>query len=121
MLPPVHRLKKEKEIKRALDGRMRAGNNLLVCRAAPNDLGVARFCFAVSKKVSNKAAVRNLLKRRLRAAAAVMLARIKPGFDCVLIARSGLEGKTYQEIYGCLYGVLAKSNLLADSKTQNKK
>lgn len=115
MLPPAHRLKKEKEIRRALAGKMRAGSDLLVCRAAPNDLDAARFCFAVSKKISNKAAVRNLLKRRLRAAVARQLARAGAA-DCVLIARPGLETRDYQEIIACVDKVLRRAGILKNAE-----
>jgi len=55
MLPPENRLKKEKEIKRALAGKIAAGGAALSLRAAATDLPAARFCFVVSKRVSKKA------------------------------------------------------------------
>lgn len=114
MLPLAHRLKKEKEIRRALAGKTRAGSDLLVCRAARNDLGAARFCFAVSKKVSNKAVVRNRLKRRLRAIIARRLARVAC-VDCVLIARPGLETKSYQEVAASVDKILRRAGILENA------
>lgn len=111
MLPPLHRLKKEKDIRRAFAGKMRSGSKLLVCRAAPNNLGVVRFCFVVSKKISNKAVVRNRLKRRLRAAVARKLAHAA-AVDCALIARSGLEAKSYQEVIANVDKVLCRAGIL---------
>jgi ribonuclease P protein component len=112
MLPPANRLKKEKEIKRARTGKMIGESGLLACRAAANDLPVARFCFIVSKKISPKAVVRNKVKRRLRAAIAAAMPRIASGFDCVLIARFGLAAKNYQEICDCVNLVLARTGLI---------
>ncbi len=112
MLPSANRLKKEKQIARARAGRRRGDRGLLVCRAAANGLGVARFCFVVSKKVSKKAVVRNKVKRRLRAAVAGLMDRILPGFDCVLAARPGLEEKNFEEISFMVQGVLMMAGLL---------
>lgn len=113
MLPPENRLKKEKEIKRALAGKIAAGGAALFLRAAATDLPAARFCFVVSKRVSKKAPARNLVKRRLRAAAAALMGRITPGFDCAVIARPGAEKKTYRELAAEMEKILAKSRLLA--------
>ncbi len=120
MLPFANRLKKEKQIARARAGRRRGDRGLLVCRAAANDLGVARFCFVVSKKVSKKAVVRNKVKRRLRAAVAGLMDRILPGFDCVLAARPGLEIKTWQEINMLAESVLISAGLM-NLKIKNEK
>ncbi len=113
MLPLENRLKKEKDIKRALAGKIAAGGAALSLRAAANDLPAARFCFVVSKRVSKKAPARNLVKRRLRAAAAVLMGRIAPGFDCAVIARPGAEKKTYRELAAEMEKILAKSRLLS--------
>ncbi len=112
MLPPVHRLKKEKEIKRSLSGKQGAKSGMLACRAAANNLALPRFCFVVSKRVSGKAVVRNKVKRRLRASVAALLPRINPGFDCVVIAFSGLETKSYAKIAEQMEEVLAKAGIL---------
>jgi ribonuclease P protein component len=112
MLPPANRLRKETEIKRALASPIRRKSGLLACKTAANNLAAGRFCFIVSKKVSNKAVVRNKLKRRLRAATAGLLDRIKPGFDCVLIAFPGLETKDYSEIAATLQKVLAMAGII---------
>jgi ribonuclease P protein component len=113
MLSPENRLKKEKDIKRALAGKIAAGGAALSLRAAATDLPATRFCFVVSKRVSKKASARNLVKRRLRAAASALMRRIIPGFDCAVIARSGAEKKTYRELAVEMEKILAKSRLLA--------
>ncbi len=120
MLPRKNRLKKEKEIKRALAGKIFSKSALLICKAAANELGSARFCFVVSKKISNKAVVRNKVKRRLREAIKALLPRIKHGFDCVLIALPGIEARTYREIWEYVYRVLAKSGILKLKRNSNQ-
>ncbi len=112
MLPPENRLKKEKDIKRALAGRIAAGGAALSLRAAATDLPAARFCFVVSKRVSKRAPARNLVKRRLRAATAALMGRITPGFDCVVIVRPGAEKKNYRELAAEVEKILTKSRLL---------
>lgn len=57
-----------------------------------------RVGFTASRKVGN-AVVRNRAKRRLRAAAAEILARNGgPGMDYVLIARTGTRERRYEDL-----------------------
>jgi len=95
MLPPANRLRKEKEIKRVLAGRIGYKGGMLVCKTALNGLNTARFCFIVSKRISNKAVIRNRLKRQMREIVRSILPDIAIGFDYVLIACPGLEKKDY--------------------------
>ena len=94
MLPPANRLRKEKEIKRVLAGKKSCKSGLLICKTAPNGLEAARFCFVVSKRISNKAVVRNKLKRRLRRIVAGLLPRVRVS-DYVFVACPGLELKEF--------------------------
>jgi len=65
-----------------------------------------RVGFTASRKVGN-AVVRNRAKRRLRAAAAEVLARDgRPGTDYVLIARAGTGERDYAELVGDLAAAL---------------
>ncbi|HTV45020.1 MAG TPA: ribonuclease P protein component [Stellaceae bacterium] len=71
----------------------------LVLQAAPRpsggESGVPRVGFTASRKVGN-AVVRNRAKRRLRAAAAEILAdHGNPGTDYVLIARAATVERSY--------------------------
>jgi len=111
MLPPANRLRKEKEIKRALASRNGCKIGLLACKTAKNGLITARFCFIVSKQISNKAVIRNKLKRRLREAVAASFLCINSGFDCVLIAYPGLEKKEYKELATIVKNILGKQGV----------
>jgi len=65
-----------------------------------------RVGFTASRKVGN-AVLRNRAKRRLRAAAAAVLARDgKKGTDYVLIARAGTGGRPYAELVADLEAAL---------------
>ena len=67
---------------------------------------VVRVGFTASRKVGN-AVVRNRAKRRLRAAAAGVLARAgRPGTDYVLIARAATGERRYAELVGDLAAAL---------------
>ena len=79
-------------------------------QAAPNPLasGIApvRVGFTASRKVGN-AVLRNRAKRRLRAAAAAVLARDgRQGTDYVLIARAGTGGRPYAQLLSDLEAAL---------------
>jgi len=65
--------------------------------AAPSE-AEARFGFTVSKKIGG-AVMRNRVRRRLRAlVAALEPARVRPGYDYVLIARPGAIARTYRDL-----------------------
>jgi ribonuclease P protein component len=102
MLPPANRLKKERDIKQVLASKNSHRSAMLACKAAPNGLAVSRFCFVVSRRVSSKAVVRNKVKRRLRAAVSALLSRVKPGWDCVVIADPRVPSSNFQDLAAAL-------------------
>jgi ribonuclease P protein component len=97
------RLKIRADFLRVAAARRRAARPGLVLQAAPcppSDSGVevVRVGFTASRKVGN-AVLRNRAKRRLRAAAATVLARDgHRGTDYVLIARAGTGMRPYGEL-----------------------
>src|SRR5205085_12690700 len=97
------RLKTRADFLRVAAARRRAARPGLVLQAAPRPLGsgdgeAVRIGFTASRKVGN-AVVRNRAKRRLRAAAAEVLARDgRPGTDYVLIARAGTGERPFAEL-----------------------
>jgi ribonuclease P protein component len=105
------RLKLRADFLRVAASRRSAARPGLVLQAAPMPPGaqngpVARVGFTASRKVGN-AVVRNRAKRRLRAAAAEVLARRgAPETDYVLIARNGTGTRPYAQLVGDLEGAL---------------
>ena len=84
---------------------------LMVLAFLRNELDHSRFGFVVSKRIG-KAVQRNKIKRRMREATRLRLAKIKPGFDLVFIARQPIAQASYADIEQTLELLLEKSGLL---------
>lgn len=98
MLPKANRLTKKKDFDLVFKNGESIKNGFLICKAVKNNLKESRFGFVVSKKISNKATVRNKVKRRLREAVSNVLKDIKKPKDLVVIALPGIEKKEFLEI-----------------------
>lgn len=109
-VPSVRRLKKRREFLAVADTRVRwtapgltlqAGPRPVPSEAgAPDQAGVIGVGFTVSKKVGNSVA-RNRARRRLRAAAALVMARAgRPGTDYVLIGRRETLDRPFADLVG---------------------
>ena len=110
------RLKTRADFLRVAAGRRRAVRPGLLLQAAPapgsgdngsgGKVDLVRVGFTASRKVGN-AVLRNRAKRRLRAAAADVLAEAgRPGTDYVLIARAATGERPYAELVGDLAAAL---------------
>jgi ribonuclease P protein component len=103
------RLKTRADFLRVAGTRARAARPGLVLQAAPQpgETGARlRVGYTASRRVGN-AVARNRAKRRLRAAAAAVLAeRGHDGMDYVLIARAGTGERSYAELLADLEGAL---------------
>lgn len=102
MLPHNNRLKLAPESK--FKGRL-YHDQLFTLITSPNQVGVSRIAFVVSKKISKKAVVRNKLKRRLRHGTRHFLNAL-PANDYLLIAKSQLKLASFPQIINTLEKVL---------------
>lgn len=84
--------------------------SLFVFKTAENN--PSKFSFVVSSKVSNKAVVRNLLRRRGYDVVAKSLQFIKPSFLCVFYFKKGSGKVSFGEIEKDINGLLKKSKVL---------
>ncbi|MCD8526446.1 MAG: ribonuclease P protein component [Alphaproteobacteria bacterium] len=85
----------------------------LVIQIVPNDLGLKRVGYTVTKKTDKRAVVRNRIKRRLRAAAAdVLPGKAKSGMDYILIGRASTETRDYKQLCKDITWCLGKLNCL---------
>lgn len=99
MLKKIHRLKKDKEFKQVFRFSKPVNSGRLSLRASKSKNQATRFGFVISNKIDKRATRRNGLKRRLRAAASLLLSEVKPGYDVVVIMRESYNFPfDYQEI-----------------------
>jgi len=112
MLTRTNRLCKKRDFERVLKKGKGLKEDFLVLRMAKNDLSQSRFGFIVGKKISNKATLRNKLKRRLRELVRGKIEKVKKGFDIILIAQPGLEDRDFWELEEILNKVFNRAKLL---------
>lgn len=104
MLGKINRLSKKKDFEEVFKGGKGFKGGFLIFKSLKNNLGGSRFGFVVSKKVSNKAVLRNKIKRRLRAAVLNIIDKKngKPSynshFDLIIIALPDIKKKDFAEI-----------------------
>lgn len=87
MLPRVHRLNKDQEIK---DLAKRGRSFFLpefIIKYDKNKEKISKFGFVVSTKVDKRAVIRNRLTRRLRETIREYLPNISPGYSVLIIAK----------------------------------
>lgn len=109
MLPKKYRLSEEKDVLRVLRrGRKAARESFNFWKLRNATGGNSRFVFLVSKKISNKANKRNLVKRRMRHIVGKNLKNAAPGFDYVFSAKPSILKKPYGDLSVEIYSVLTK-------------
>lgn len=84
MLMEVNRLKSDRDFKRVFKNGRTLENQFFRIKFFRNQKNINRFGFVVSNKISNKATIRNTLKRRLRSASRYLTENRSIGFDIVI-------------------------------------
>lgn len=84
MLPKYSCLKKKKDFSEVFKKGRKIQGNFLYIKAISNNLKQSRFGIIISKKVAQKAVLRNKIKRRTRAVLKENLPRVKTNIDCVV-------------------------------------
>ena len=111
MLSKNNRLKKKDDFDRAFKRGRKFKEDFLLLRVVKNNFKKSRFGFMVSQKVSKKAALRNKIKRRLRAIVKIKIPKTKEGFDIIMIASPGLEKKDFWELEEIVENIFKKADL----------
>ncbi|MFA5013611.1 MAG: ribonuclease P protein component [Candidatus Paceibacterota bacterium] len=86
MLPLKNRLKKKKDFEKVFKKGASTKGAIFFLKAVFTQNQNTRIGFVVSKKISNKAVVRNKVKRRLRAIMRKLILQIKDGYDMIIVA-----------------------------------
>jgi len=112
MLPEINRLKSKDDFKKIFKYGRISENELMKIKFLKNLSEYSRFGFIVDNKFAKKATVRNLIKRRLRAAVYFLLKNIKPGVDIVIWPKTAFKKVGYQVILSKLKNLLIKNDIL---------
>jgi ribonuclease P protein component len=105
----AHRLRKGLEFDRAYREGTVVSGPLVVLRVILNGGGPTRWGFAVGKRISKRAVVRNRIRRRLREAARTL--NVREGYDIVVTARAGALEADYGRLLKALRREIGRSEL----------
>lgn len=106
----INMIKKNREFSRVYRNGKSKANRLLVLYQRPNQEGLARVGFSISKKVGN-APERNRLKRILKEIYRQHDLDQLIGNDLVFIVRANANGATYQELESAMKHILRISKI----------
>jgi len=112
MLKKENQLKLDKEFDQVFKKGRSSYVEILGIRVFLTQADESRFGILVSNKVSKKAVARNKIKRQIKEIFRLKLAKIKPGYDIVIITLPSILGKNYQEIEAAIDVNLKKLRLL---------
>lgn len=113
MLSCQHRLKKEKDIKRALRGGEIFKERALFLRRVFNGLACTRFGLVISLKVSKKATFRNKIRRQITEIIRLKLPRIKKGFDIMVLVLPEAAKLDFKNLEETINKLLSRAKLIA--------
>ena len=113
MLPKANRLKKKKEFEVVFKKGKTIKEEFLLAKILQKNKNYKKFAFAVSKKISNKAVVRNKIRRRLSALTEKNFLKIKNGVEILFIANPGIEKASYSDIERVVDIIFKKAKIIS--------
>lgn len=108
----IETLKKQKDFQHVYQKGKVFGNRNLVLYYIENGKGTNRLGVIVSKKVSNRAVVRNRIRRQLKEAYRKNEARYAVGYDLILIAKATCIDERFGVIEKSLNHLFYKKKLM---------
>ncbi len=106
-----YHLRHTRDIERVRQSGQSRRHPLAILLFQANDQGVSRFGFSASHYVG-KAVTRNRARRLLREAVRLHVHQIKPGWDCMLIARRDTAAASFAEVEAAVLQLLERAQLL---------
>jgi ribonuclease P protein component len=106
-----YRIRKNEEFQKIRKEGSSYSNELLVLCMLANQLSYSRFGFSVSGRLGG-AVVRNRIKRRLREAMRLRMAKIQPGWDIVIIAKRPVSQADFHQMDAACARLLRRAHLL---------
>lgn len=98
MLPALHRLQKDSDIKRVYRQGKTLNTPVLRIQTVANNLPQTRFSVVIPNKVLKLATDRSQKKRKVRAALAELLEEVIPGYDIVVAGRNGIQDADFEQL-----------------------
>jgi ribonuclease P protein component len=98
MLAQINRIRKKNDFDEIFKKAKSFKHSLFIFKIIENDLGINRFGFVVSQKVSKNATVRNKVKRRLSEAVKNETQTTATGADMVFITLPRIATAQFSEI-----------------------
>ena len=86
---------------------------LFILKIAKNQCGYNRYGFIVSKKIDKRAAVRNRIRRQVRAVIEQVHQSLDKGYDMLFLLKKPVIDKDASFIYNEIYNVLKKSKIIS--------
>lgn len=111
MLPTKRRISKQAEWNKLHKFGRKAHSPELVMSYLKTTNNYSRFGFIVGGKVSKRANIRNLVKRRVRTVIEKNIANISKNIDVIFIAKVKIKDLSYQEIEKIVLNMLKKQRI----------
>jgi ribonuclease P protein component len=108
-----YRLQGSADIRQLRQEGKRWRHPLAILFVRPNEQEISRFAFSASRRVG-KAVARNRAKRLLREVVRLHLDEVKPGWNCLLIAREATAVADFNSVETAVLQLLARALLLEE-------
>ena len=112
MIPKKNRLQTEKDFAQLFKRGKIFHSSGISGKIAQNKLGLNRFGFVISNKVSKKSVHRNKVRRRLRDIIGRKMEILRQGFDIAIMARQDVLDLTFKELEQSVDHLLDKAGLM---------